>query len=314
MKGLVTVVLLSAVALPALAGTVPKLIPYQGVLEKDGVLVNAIGDDQVAFRVNLYDAPEGGNLLWGPQDLNANVYSGRFALILGPYAHTADTPLYLDIQVQGLDDLDFVPLGGRQRLLSSPYAVAADRADTDFAVPGRLDVTGDAWVGGRQDIDTNLGVGGTIEAGGSVIAEGNVVWNCPPGTGRAGSWCMTNLRNPANLFAAASDCHSIGMSVCSLDAIMQCDMLNLPDDGSSESCGQVTDEAGTPNGRVIFTPQFNIYFEASETTNVFGNLTCFTSLFFGVSWDSALLCNANDAHHYFCCSPVNPNLSKGATR
>jgi len=312
MRRLALTFALVAVAAPVLAGTVPKLIPYQGVLEKDGVLVNAIGDDQVAFRVNLYDAETGGNLLWGPQDLDANVYNGRFALVLGPYVHVADTPEYLDIQVQGPGDPDFVPLGGRQRLLSAPYAVAADRADTDFEVPGRLDVTGDGWVGGRHDIDAHLGVGGNAAIGGALFVTGFAVWNCPPGTGRAGNMCMSNIRGPATLTAAANDCHDSGMSLCNLDDIMRCDLLNLPNDGSGDSCGEVTDEPA--QGRILFSVNYNNFFEITSSSNVFANLTCFSSNLVGLGENTAWLCNMAESHHYFCCSPVVPNLSKGATQ
>jgi len=132
--------------------TVPYVIPYQGVLERNGQLVNAIGGDTVGFRVSLWDAHTGGVRVWPEADqgfeyeeYSVNVYNGRFAFHVGSvveYRHIADTDLYLDIQVKGPADPDFVPLGGRQRFLSSPYAVAAERADTDFSVPGRLTVDG----------------------------------------------------------------------------------------------------------------------------------------------------------------------------
>jgi hypothetical protein len=132
--------------------SVPKQIPYQGVLERDGQLVNAIGGDTVSFRVSLWDSATDGTRVWPEADQvveyeehSVNVYDGRFAFNIGsevPYRHVADTGLYLDIQVMGPDDTDFVPLGGRQRFLSSPFAVAASRSDGDFLVDSNLNVIG----------------------------------------------------------------------------------------------------------------------------------------------------------------------------
>lgn len=150
-------------------GTVPMQIPYQGVLEKNGLLVNAIGEDRVTFRVSLYDAPVAGNKVWpaSPDVYDehlANVYNGRFALAIGsnpaiPYQHIENTPLYLDIQVMGPDDSVFVPLSARQRLLATPFAVAADRSDTDFSVNGDLQVSG--AVAGPLAVNNGLDVTGT---------------------------------------------------------------------------------------------------------------------------------------------------------
>ena len=86
----------AAFALGVLAGTrggpvrekqVPLLIPYQGLLERNGVPVDAIGQQQVDFRVALFDDPEltADHRVWPDETLygddawdyhSVNVYSG----------------------------------------------------------------------------------------------------------------------------------------------------------------------------------------------------------------------------------------------
>ena len=171
---------------PGSRATVPYLIPYQGMLEKNGQLVNAIGSDRVSFRVSLWDAPTDGVRVWPEADQiseyeehSVNVYSGRFAFHIGsevPYRHVADTDLYLDIQLMGSADPGFVPLGGRQRFVSSPFAVAAERADTDFYVPGRLGVGTDA-PDREVDIQGAARVSGELTAAGPVTIDGDMQTN-----------------------------------------------------------------------------------------------------------------------------------------
>jgi hypothetical protein len=154
--------------------SLPLLIPYHGVLEKDGRLVEAAGDQAMTFRVSLYNAAEGGDKVWPAEadvwdEHTVEVASGRFAFSIGsnpevPYVHVADTPLWLQIDVQGPDEDEFVALFARQQLQSAPLAVAANRADTDFSVPGALTVGGPADVGGDLDVASSLDAGGAITA------------------------------------------------------------------------------------------------------------------------------------------------------
>jgi hypothetical protein len=139
---------------------VPALIPYQGILEKDGSLVNAIGAEQIEFRVALFDAAVDGNKIWPEAGISpdypdsvawdchqVNVYDGRFAFNIGAdkaYAQSFDSDLFLEIWVKGPSDNDFVKMGGRQQFLSTPNAVSAFqavtamRSDADFDVAGNL--------------------------------------------------------------------------------------------------------------------------------------------------------------------------------
>ncbi len=115
---------------PDLPDFTPLEIPYQGVLEKDGDLI--IGE--VDFQVELYDDQTAGNLLWGPETHSeVSVYSGRFSLVIGSVEPIDRLDMdiqavFLAVAVKSAGDADFVPLTGRQRLLSSPYAIRSYRA------------------------------------------------------------------------------------------------------------------------------------------------------------------------------------------
>ncbi len=109
----------------------PMTIPYQGVLERDGFLVNGTGQ----FRLALWDAQQDGAQLWGPEVHEAVVITdGRFSFVIGsalPLSLPAieSAAVFLSIEVR-LDDIDsdWVTLSGRQRLHSSPYAIRSYRA------------------------------------------------------------------------------------------------------------------------------------------------------------------------------------------
>lgn len=75
------------------------------------------------------------------------------------------------------DDPDFVPLSARQRLLASPFAVAAGRSDRDFQVPGQLAVSGNASLGGTD-------VTGSLQATGDLAGPGQPERRRQPGRGR----------------------------------------------------------------------------------------------------------------------------------
>jgi microcystin-dependent protein len=135
---LVTIgVLLSSA--PLRAQTVPSLMNFQGqVLAADGTPL-ATGDYELTFRV--FDAAEGGTLIWGPQVLDGAggvghgpkipVVQGYFNVMLGP-VDTAARPLtgaflaatrFLEIKV-GTNS----PISPRQQILSAPYALNAANA------------------------------------------------------------------------------------------------------------------------------------------------------------------------------------------
>lgn len=122
------------------AQSVPALINYQGqLLNTDGTAM-ATADYQLAFQV--YDAPEGGTAIWGPQLFDGSVgqgygskipvVQGYFNVMLGPVdiagrsiTNAFDGPVrYLEIRV-GTN----APVTPRQRILSAPFAIRASVAD-----------------------------------------------------------------------------------------------------------------------------------------------------------------------------------------
>jgi hypothetical protein len=98
--------------------SVPRLIPYEGRLERNG----AAFDGNLPADFALYAAADAPTPLWGPESHTLAIVAGRFHVDLG--STTAIDPsilaqggLFLGITVDG------VPLSGRQRFLASPYAL-----------------------------------------------------------------------------------------------------------------------------------------------------------------------------------------------
>jgi microcystin-dependent protein len=123
----------------ASAQSVPPLINFQGqVLAADGTPL-ATGDYTVTFQI--FDAVEGGTLIWGPQVMDGTggvgrgprvpVVQGYFNVMLGPFDTTArlltgafqGATRFLEIKV-GTNN----PISPRQQILSAPYALNAGNA------------------------------------------------------------------------------------------------------------------------------------------------------------------------------------------
>jgi hypothetical protein len=107
----------------------PPLVNYQGTLS-DSDDNPLSGNKKMEFAI--YDAPTGGNLIWGPQVFNAvPLIDGKFNVILG----TTDTSgrsiseafrqkdRYLGITVENQSEIS-----PRQQILSAPFAVQAEYA------------------------------------------------------------------------------------------------------------------------------------------------------------------------------------------
>jgi hypothetical protein len=112
------------------AAGVPPLINYQGTLtDAYGV---PIPDATKPMEFNIYDAPTGGNLIWGPQLFaTVPIINGRFNVILGTTdslgrsianAFNAENR-YLGIRAGSLTEI-----APRQQILSTAYAMKAQRA------------------------------------------------------------------------------------------------------------------------------------------------------------------------------------------
>ena len=211
---------------------VPLKIPYQGVLERDGELV----DGSASFQVSLFAVEDGDDsAIWGPEEhRDIDVRDGRFSLTIGggnppgsgplDYSHIEHPSLFLQIRVQTGDDTDYVTLDGRQQILSSPFAIRSYRAM--YASEAET-VTSLSAI--SQGTDDEITVSGSLSA------------TCPPDTSRVGAWCITNeVGEKIYWKEAAENCHDRGMSICPLAALMTCD--DIERDIASD-CVEVTDSA-----------------------------------------------------------------------
>jgi hypothetical protein len=113
---------------PALAA--PNLINYQGLLtDATGVAITN-ANQSLTFR--LFDAETTGNLLW-EEVRSVNVQNGSYNLLLGSVA-VLDPALLAGDSVWLEVVVDTEVLGGRQRLVSVPYAMQAATAQTALSV------------------------------------------------------------------------------------------------------------------------------------------------------------------------------------
>jgi hypothetical protein len=153
---------------PATDG-VPRLLPYQGLLELDGRPVNAVGDNALHIGFLLFRGADAEAHVYR-QDLRIQVYNGRFTATIGPTGTDpagAEVPieriianaddLYLGMILLGdpADPDDDIALSNRQRIHASPYAMWTTAA-TDLSVARNL------VVGGSAVVDGDLTVRGAV--------------------------------------------------------------------------------------------------------------------------------------------------------
>jgi hypothetical protein len=165
--------------------SLPRVVPYEGVLDVDGAPYTGFLD----FKFTLYDAPTGGNAVWTEewtqsQNRAIQVFGGRFAAALGSYDDgglraladvIADAdPIYLGVQVKHTAEGDdgWVALNGRQRLNPVPYALWSTKS-TDLEVGHDLDVSRNTTVGGTLDVTGNTTLGGTLGVAGATTIHNN---------------------------------------------------------------------------------------------------------------------------------------------
>jgi hypothetical protein len=194
--------------LPAHAGdnnprtsSVPRALPYEGVLAVDGVPLN--GTLAVTFRLWGADAPVAGEVALFEETLQVPFVNGRFSVLLGQAQQglanaifDADA-LYVGITVGG------TTLRGRQRIVPVPYALWAAKA-ADFTVENNLSVAGE------------VSVAGPLNALGGV--RGNVT-----GDVAATSLALTGV---ADVFGDAAE-----INFCAGNVPGRCEAFRVPTDG-----------------------------------------------------------------------------------
>jgi hypothetical protein len=118
---------------------------------------------------------------------------------------------------------------------------------------------------------------------------------CPPHMDRVGAFCVDKqVREPSTLVTAMAACQAEGRSVCSFQALSQCDTLNIG------ACGTATDgDLGTP----LWTSDT----AAEDDDNLFNRIIAWA----GVGNTARELDDDQDLARYFCCQSVsgqpNPN-------
>ncbi|MFH1148211.1 MAG: hypothetical protein V1736_10960 [Pseudomonadota bacterium] len=114
----------------SLAASVPQLVNYQGMLtDAQGAPLET---KEYKLSFSIYSVSLGGTAVWGPQVFDSvPVVRGHFNVILGPkdtsnrdIANAFTTSnAYLEIKVG-----DSTPIAPRQQVLSTPYALQAEKS------------------------------------------------------------------------------------------------------------------------------------------------------------------------------------------
>ncbi|CAK0773659.1 exported hypothetical protein [Gammaproteobacteria bacterium] len=154
-------ILLSTVGAVLAAESVPAFVNYQGTLTDDAGKP-MVGPIKLEF--NLYDAPVGGEKVWGPQIFeNVSMINGQFNVILSVTTDDNKRPIteafrganrFLGIKVG-----DAKEISPRQQILSTPYAIQAYNGSPVGAVQMYMGTTEpDGWLfcDGRSLIDDSL--------------------------------------------------------------------------------------------------------------------------------------------------------------
>ena len=110
---------------PAAATPVGTGFTYQGVVEKNGNGINGA----CSIRFSLYDALTGGSLVGAPNPNTVSVTAnkGLFTATLdfGAAAFNGNNARWLEIEVQGPNDVGYTTLSPRQPVSPVPYAIFA---------------------------------------------------------------------------------------------------------------------------------------------------------------------------------------------
>ncbi|MEO1270770.1 MAG: hypothetical protein AAFX99_22010 [Myxococcota bacterium] len=126
--------------------TGPRAIPYNGILEFNGEVLN--GQADLMFTLTDVPGGEGANCLFEEEHDNVTAYTGRFSVNIGSV--TGDLPdcvfdseaMYIEVGVrEATSDGDYVALSGSQRIHPVPFSYWAAEG-SDFKIDGDLKVSG----------------------------------------------------------------------------------------------------------------------------------------------------------------------------
>jgi len=171
-----TTVLITAIGVHAdgdpTTDAVPRLIPYQGVLERDGQAIS--GNVDMVFT--LYDG-ESGPEVWS-ETQTVSVYQGRFSVLLGGVSPQSSASLVtavgnaddLHLGVSVDDGSGAVVLTNRKRFYPAAYALWTTAA-TDLSVAGSLTVNGSSTLG-TTSVGGSLSVTDTVTAPRVTLSQG----------------------------------------------------------------------------------------------------------------------------------------------
>lgn len=158
----------------ALGGASGVLLPYQGILERNGVGVQSL--TPLEFRFRLFDAATGGNACPTTYTAMAPVLNGRFNAVVGPVSEACVVGKEVHVEVTVVNNGTPVPLTGRQRVY--PALAAMTSGTGDFRV--------------RQDLLVDGNVSATTVTTPDVFLRGglgnqgnHVLWNLSGATGES---------------------------------------------------------------------------------------------------------------------------------
>ena len=218
--------LLFLLSLLSPAQAVPVQLSQQGrLLDVNGVAVS--GQHMLSF--GLYDAPIGGNLVWG-DSVQLSFDNGYYSTLLGNNLSNplddsvlAGYPLYLEIEVDGSG-----PVGIRKEIVSAPYArssgvaqsVSGGEVDANsIRVGGQLIIDGaGSWVGPAMvvgwtdlmNVPADIADGDDDTLAGIICQSGEILgwdgsqWACASDNGLSEAEVGANRGGPAHPLAVLS--------------------------------------------------------------------------------------------------------------
>ncbi|MEO1267483.1 MAG: hypothetical protein AAFX99_05250 [Myxococcota bacterium] len=163
---------------------VPRMFPYQGYMELDGVPLNT---EALDMTFALYDGAEAVEPVYR-QDLTVEVYAGRFTASIGPVGRGPNNEdVFIEQVIANADDLhlgitllgspedpeDDIELSNRQRLHASPYAIWTTSA-TNLNVANNITIDGAAQIRDGLTVDGAAQIGDDLTVDESVHVRNNL--------------------------------------------------------------------------------------------------------------------------------------------